>query len=347
MYIIDLKSISPQASYDNSFFSEPLKQFQGIQYTANEPSYEGMIKPSLLRRMGKSIRMGIGAGYPLLKQNNSVDGIIIGSSEGGLEDCIKFLNQIVVYNEGALTPTNFVQSTPNALAGSLALMSNNTGYNITHVHKGLAFENALIDALLLLKENRAESILVGNVEEISTYNFNIETLAHQYKNEDINSIDLLKSNTPGTVSGEGASMFIVKSNADKYIAKIADIDQISYPDQNEVIELIETILKRNNIAPSNVDALILGYNGDSLSDHWYSDISKIIFPNTPILSYKNIVGEYPTASAFATYFAAHLIAGKKAPQETIINTAPNSPQTILIYNHYKGVQHGIILLQKD
>ena len=62
-----------------------------------------------------------------------------------MEDCIKFLNQIVEYKEGLLTPANFVQSTSNAAAAQIALVTKNHQYNITHVHRGLAFENALMD----------------------------------------------------------------------------------------------------------------------------------------------------------------------------------------------------------
>ena len=68
-----------------------------------------------------------------------------------MEDCIKFLNQIIDYEEGLLTPGNFVQSTPNAIAAQLGLMTANKGYNITHVHRGLSFENALLDTILMLR----------------------------------------------------------------------------------------------------------------------------------------------------------------------------------------------------
>ena len=78
--------------------------------------------------MGKAVRMGLGASIPLLQNNNEpLSGIIIGTAMGGMEDCINFLNQVIDYNEGMLTPTNFVQSTPNAIASQLGLLSNNKG----------------------------------------------------------------------------------------------------------------------------------------------------------------------------------------------------------------------------
>ncbi len=342
MYITDLRAISPQATFDAGGLQDHPTSHSGNKYNAQEPDYAGLIAPILLRRMGKSIRMGIGAGLPLIQNQRNIDAIIIGSSEGGLEDCIKFLNQIVLYKEGTLTPTNFVQSTPNALAGSLALMSRNTCYNITHVHKGNAFENALIDAMLLFEEGKADTILAGNVEEISDYNFNIETLAGQFKVEDSTSENLLESGTPGTVCGEGASMFILKDKADDYLARIVDVAQISYPTEEEILGLIMDTLKKNNLRPEDIDTLILGKSGDSHTDVWYTAVNRKLFQEQSIFTFKDLVGEYPTSIAFATYLAACLISGRNIGWKLIL--PPKPIKHILIYNHYKGVQHGLILM---
>lgn len=343
MYITGLRTISPQPTYDESFFQGNYTAHSGNKYKAMEPDYSGLISPILLRRMGKSIRMAIGAAFPLIQNQTDIDAIILGSSEGGLEDCIRFLNQIVTYDEGTLTPTNFVQSTPNASAGSLALMSRNTCYNTTHVHKGQAFENSLTDALLLFGEGKARSILAGNVEEISDYNFNIETLAGQFKSEETNSENLLESITAGTVCGEGSSMFILQAEAPEYYARIIDVEQISYPSEDEIQDLTRNFLKKNNLVPNDIDALILGYNGDGRTDFWYTNITERIFNQQAIYTYKNLVGEYPTSIAFATYMAAHLLSGRNLTVRPV-KPAGRPVRRILIYNHYKGIQHGLILM---
>ena len=135
MFIKDLACISPQRTYNEAFFESEPQVHVGNRYAALEPGYGSLIPAGLLRRMGKAVRMGVGTGLPLIQKNGALDGIILGTANGGLEDCLKFLNQIVDYEEGTLTPTNFVQSTPNSVAGNLALMSKNTGYNTTHVNK--------------------------------------------------------------------------------------------------------------------------------------------------------------------------------------------------------------------
>lgn len=348
MFIKDLSCISAQQTYDEAFFESEIKIIAGSRYAALEPGYGSLIPAGLLRRMGKAVRMGVGAGLPLIHKNPDLDGIILGTANGGLEDCLKFLNQIVEYNEGTLTPTNFVQSTPNAVAGNLALMSKNTGYNTTHVNKGLAFECALLDAILLFEEKKAKVLLLGSVEEISDNNYNIDRLAGTWKKENTSSETLLNSDTPGTVCGEAAVMFIVEAEwSENALAEIIDVEQISYADQEKLEEKLSYFLDRNNVQRTAIDTLILGYNGDNRTDFWYDWFHQTLFPESVVYSFKNLVGDFPTATAFATWMAALMLTGKKMPEEIVLTKErKRKPEKILIYNHHKGVQHGFILLSK-
>ncbi|ULT44817.1 beta-ketoacyl synthase chain length factor [Niabella defluvii] len=158
----------------------------------------------MLRRMSKAVRMGIGAGLPLIKDRKT-DGIIVGTAngDGRLYPVFKPDRGL---RRGLLTPANFVQSTPNAIAGQLSLLTKNRSYNATHVHNGLAFENALIDAKMSLSEKPDHQYLVGGVDEISSYNYNIDYLAGWYdktkSNEDLYGID-----APGTIAGKALPCF--------------------------------------------------------------------------------------------------------------------------------------------
>ncbi|WP_342083899.1 beta-ketoacyl synthase chain length factor [Dyadobacter sp. OTU695] len=345
MYITDLACISPQRTFDNAFFEGDIKVHEDDRYMAIEPAYGQLIPAGLLRRMGKAVRMGVGAGLPLI-QNEKIEGIILGTANGGLEDCLKFLNQIVDYNEGTLTPTNFVQSTPNAVAGNLALLSKTTGYNTTHVHKGLAFEAALLDTMLLLEEKRGKRFLVGSIEEISDYNHNIDLLAGSFKTGHFTSENLLTLDSPGSANGEGAAMFVVdaeRSEGSK--AQVKDVFQSNNLAENEIAEIVEAFLQRNNLQPDDVDAVILGISGDNRSDHWYFNLQKALFGQSNCYTYKNMVGDYPTGSAFATWMGVHIISGKRVPDACVqAQKKSRTPKHILIYNHYKASQHGFILL---
>ena len=348
MFVTSLSCISPQKTNENSFFEGEILVHSGNRYAALEPAYGSVIPAGLLRRMGKAVRMGVGAGLPLVKKHPDLEAIILGTANGGLEDCLKFLNQIVDYEEGTLTPTNFVQSTPNAVAGNLALMSKNTGYNTTHVHKGLAFECALLDAMLLFGEKKVKSVLLGSIEEISDYNYNIDFLNGSFKHENSTSETLISSDTPGTVCGEGAVMFVLEAvKTENTLAEIVDVDQITYPDKTELGIKLKSFLAKNQLDTDDIDMLILGLSGDNRNDHWYTNLRQEFFTHSTVCSYKKLVGDYPTSSSFATWLAIQFLSGKSVPSQLLVSKASNNlkPKNILIYNHYQGVQHGWILLK--
>ncbi len=343
MYIRDLSCISPQKTFQDDFFGNDPIVYTGSQMMAVEPAYDD-IPRGQLRRMGKSNRMATGAGMPLLTAH-STDGIIIGTTDGGMEDCHRFLNQIIQFDEGTLTPTGFVQGSPSSPAGGLALMSGNSGYNNTHSNKGVSFENCLMDADLLFVEGRAQRLLVGCVEEISQAQYRIETLAGFIKKQETTTDRLIGCGTPGAVNGEGAAMFVLQPTADSAMAQIMDWDMISYPTFADLRAKSTLFLTRNGLQASDIDALMLGYSGDANSDHWYDSFAEQLFPATGIIAFKNLFGESPSASAFATWFAANLVNGKPVPALAIQKPLAGGLRTILIYNHYQGNQHGFVLVK--
>lgn len=347
MFIIDTFAISPQLTHNQKFESGEWTDHSDKYYLAIEPNYLELIPSNLLRRMGKAVRMGIGAGLPLIQRNVKTDGIIIGSANGGLEDCIHFLNQIVDYEEGVLTPTNFVQSTPNALAGQLALMSKNTGYNMTHVNGSLSFESAILDGILFFVEQNASStLLIGAVEEISEYNYNIDLQAGRYKTENTPNSNLLTTDSAGSVCGEGATMFIVSNNPEKALAEIVDVTQVTTTEFKNLQQATIDFFKRNNISPDMIDLVLIGKNGDNRTDGWYDEFQAAFFENKPTLCYKNMVGEYRTSSAFATYLAAEILSKKINKTKQFVGEIPQELNYLLIYNHFDGVRHGLTLVKK-
>lgn len=348
MYITDLRSISPQKTYTEEFLKGELVQHDGIIFNVTEPDYMDLIPRGLLRRMGKAVRMGVGTGLPLIQNNKNIDGILMGTANGGLENCIDFLNQIVEYDEGMLTPTNFVQSTPNAIAGQLALMDQNRGYNTTYTNGGHAFENTLLDALMLFEEGNAKKLLIGGIEEISNYNYNIDFLADHYKEIAVGNFNLIESLTKGTVCGEGSNMFIVEAEAKEYLAKIEDVAQLTFPKEEDIELCINSILERNGIQHSDIDTLMLGMNGDIDHNSWYNHVSENLFPDSNILTFKHLVGEYRTCTSFAVWLTAHILNGEKSFMTSIERRkiSTKAIQRILIYNHFDEVQHSFILLSK-
>jgi len=341
-YIHHTACISPQQTFDNINI-EQLHDAVNNKLLAIEPAPQG-IPPGILRRMGRAIRMGLTSAMSILQKISAVDGIIIGTSKGGMEDCIKFLNQIMDYEEGMLTPANFVQSTPNATAGQLGLLTKNKCYNITHVHRGLAFENAVLDAAMQVKDHPGSNYLVGSVEEISDYNYNIEWLGGWYKNEEVSNKNLYNYNSNGSIAGEGAAMFLVNDVVENAIAKLNVVKLFHTRDENliktEFLQLIEKF--------GEPDLFIIGESGDIRDNKYYEACELVIDDQTPVARYKHMAGEYPTSSAMATWLACHLLNSSSIPQHILKrgNVADKNIRNIFIYNTYKGKQHGFLVISK-
>jgi len=310
--------------------------------TVMEPSYAN-IPRGVLRRMGKAVRIGVGAALPLLENEQKLAGIIVGTSNGGMEDCIRFLNQVIEYKEGNLTPTNFVQSTTNAIAGQIGMMTTNTDYNATHVHRGLAFENALLDASFISAENREKSIIVGGVDEISTYNYNIDFLAGQYKKEALTNQELYSSFTEGSLAGEGAAMFLVNQKEEGATMKLEALRTIHSTDPEDVKAVLSEIAD-----DFKIDAVMSGENGDIRLQHFYNNV-ETSFPQASVWRFKHLSGEYPTATSFALWVAMSILSTGKIPALVDVKRSKSAlsdqHQTILFYNTYMGLQHSFMVVR--
>jgi 3-oxoacyl-(acyl-carrier-protein) synthase len=89
------------------------------------------------------------------------DAIIIATKYGMLENGQKILSTIHEQGEESISPTLFMQSTHNTLAGALAIHLGCHGYNITYSQGEESLQWALRDAQRLICEGKANSVLVG------------------------------------------------------------------------------------------------------------------------------------------------------------------------------------------
>jgi hypothetical protein len=333
-YIHQFSCIAAQQSFIDAT-SKTVTESVNNKLYALDSNYDS-IPPNVLRRLGKAVKMGIATGNQLISRH-PVNGIVLGTANGGLEDCIKFLNQIIQFEEGRLTPTNFVQSTTNAIAGQLGIMSSNKGYNITHVHRGLAFENAMLDIDMLLNEYPGNTYLLGGVDEISDYNYTIEDLAGSYKKEIIPNTDLLESETAGTIAGEGAAMFIVNNVKENASAIIHGVQTLHTTKEEVIAEQLSIFLKNNLPSNETVDLILSGKSGDVRQNGFYKNIENCLH-GTPAVYYKHLTGDFPTISAVALWLST-----QKEVLKNVLHAA-GATRNILLYNTYKGRQHSFILV---
>jgi len=341
MFIRSAASISPQASF-SQLLAEPAA-YTSNRLTCIEPDYAKILDPKLIRRMSHIIKMGVAAAMECLKEAGveNPDAIIAGTAYGCLADTESFLTKMVENKEELLTPTAFIQSTHNTVAAQIALMIKCHNYNNTFVHRGFSFENALLDAISLLQENEASTVLVGGVDEITNVSHEILSRFGLYKKDPVSNLEIFNSPSKGTIDGEGAAFFLLSKQASgKDYAKLDAVYTFFKPEGIDEVKMnIENFLLSQAINVSDIDLIIQGRNGDVRNDLIYSNIGQKLFPGKTIIDYKHLCGEYPTSSAFALWLAANILKTGKIPYQALEN-----PKKILFYNHYQNIHHSLYLL---
>ncbi len=346
IYIRSSSCISPQKTFTAEGFLDEIVEYTGTRLSAIEPDYKAYIDPKLIRRMSHIIKMGVAAARDCLKMGDTPmpGSVITGTALGCLEDTVTFLTRMVEQNEELLPPTAFIQSTHNTVAAQIALTLGCHGYNNTFVHKGISFESALLDAIMLLKEQESDNILVGGTEELVDASFTILSRLGLYKRWPVSNLKVLSTLSNGTIGGEGAAFFLLTGKASlDNLAELSAIKTIYGP--CDIESSITAFLKENALEMEDVDLVIRGRNGDTRNDSVYQDLDSSLFKSNSLATYKHLCGEYATSSSFALWLAANIINKGLVPQVVIeknINLA--APKTVLIYNHYQNKYHSLMLV---
>ncbi|MGB3343671.1 MAG: beta-ketoacyl synthase N-terminal-like domain-containing protein [Aequorivita sp.] len=349
-YINSLASISPQKTYDNTVFLDEIYEYDETVIYALDPDYKQFIPPAAARRMAKGIKMGVAAASIALSEAGleNVDAIITGTGMGCMIDSEKFVGALIDNEEQYLTPTSFIQSTHNTVAGQIALGIQCKAYNFTYVHLSISFESALLDAKMQLENEEASHILVGGVEELGEHTTNVNRVINHIKAEAIKLSNVLTSQTQGAVFSEGANFFVLSNIKNKSCyAELKAVEFFNTLPKEKLSETIVSFLNNNGLDINEVDAVVLGNNGDVEFDHYYHELCQGIFKETQQLYYKHLAGENHTVSAFGLWLASRILKAQNIPQIVKINDLKVSNlNTILCYNQYRGQDHSLLLLQK-
>ncbi len=289
----------------------------GILATMNEnrgevivhPDYSKVIVPDLIRRMSPMIRTGVGAAL-MAKGETEISGIVVGTGLGCMENTGKFLDQFVSRSEGILAPTAFIQSTHNTVAGQIALTLGNTCYNSTYTQRGVSFENALIDAMMLCNETKA-NILVGGIDEFTPL---MAQLAQ-------------KATLDSKLFGEGASFLVLSYQADGARSKVSACYNFSGGIDSLAKEVMSFLDHTGLIKP---DLILFGDSGVTSSRllDLLADIKTV--------NYSDLCGNYMSNSAFALQMACEIIEGKGAA----------TANRILIVNNFNNCDFGLVYVEK-
>ncbi|WP_136668238.1 beta-ketoacyl synthase N-terminal-like domain-containing protein [Flavobacterium sp. H122] len=348
-YINGMGIVSAQNTFEAEFLENTAVNTTDAVIYAQQPSYKELIPPAMIRRMAKGVKMGIYASTKALNEAGikNPDAIITGTGMGCVEDSEKFLKAILDNNEEFLTPTSFIQSTHNTVAGQIALGLQCKSYNFTYVNGAVSLETALIDAKMQLDAGEAQSVLVGGIDETAEHTISLFKLINIIKKEEDLPGEIVNPVSKGVVFSEGAAFFALENeNKASSYAKVLDVEIKNIIKSDEVEEFIQNFLTLNNITAEQIDAIVLGNNGDSEFDHFYDGAKKLL-KNAPQVYYKHLSGEYNTASGFGLWMTSSIIKHQTIPPVVKMNDIEKSEyQYVLMYNQYQGKDHSLILLQK-
>ncbi len=350
-FINGIGIISPQKTFEPDKFLIEITTYHKNVLTCIPPDFKAYINPIQMRRLSRMLRIGLSAAIICLRDANIKipHGIITATGYGFLDETAKFLNELLTQNEAQLTPTYFMQGTSNALAGLVSLSIKCMGYNNTYVSKGFAFENALTDAFMQIRDDSSANLLVGAYDEAAEVQFKANQRIKQFKTESISNLSLFETKTIGSIQGEGSAFFLISGKpSESSWCVIKDLRMVYKPEGYELKDSLQTFLNTNNLNIRNIDVLVDGSSGDVERDVALTSLVNLFSDETIHVRFKHLCGEYCTAGSFALWLAASILKRQHVPEIVKVQKAkgPASINRVLILNQYMGKNFSFILLEK-
>jgi 3-oxoacyl-(acyl-carrier-protein) synthase len=336
VYINAIKQISVQQPLTDSWFDMPVRYSENY-VRAIDPDFKQYLAPNTARRLGKILKRALIVSQAAMSESgiSNPDAIITATGLGCIENTELFLDKMVREGETLLNPTQFMQSTHNTISSLIAIETKCRAYNITYSHKGISFEAALQDAFLQMQSNKIKNVLAGAHDEMTPSYFTLLKKAGFIGQEN------------QVFAGETAvAMILSTEQTENTLCKI-DFLEMKYK-TNNISNFISDNIK------SQTDFIMTGINGNAEHDKTYFENCARLFPDIPLLQYKNIFGESYTAPAFGIYAAALCLKNGKIPEFLMCSNpqnnfqpqSPNSISGILCYNCFENKHHTFVLLSK-
>lgn len=329
IYINGIGNISAQNTFGARQFTGPVNPSLPEGFLVLAPDYKAYVDPKLLRRMAKIIKMGVTAASEALRDAGieMPDAITTATALGCTQDTDRFLSAMIELEEQTLSPTSFIQSTHNTIGGQIALQLGLHNYNMCYTQRGASFESALLDALLLLVNKEAQSVLVGGFDELIPRVKTLQERMGKYRH---------------IQGGEGAAFFVLSEKDANAYAKLIDVQTLYKPEDNEALEQCLTdFLERNELKRKDINLVISG-ELDEVPIMPFAGMEDAM-----LAVFKPFCGEYQTAMGFAVWLAAVSLHNAEVPKPFMVgNPKGGSPKTVLVYNNYQDRNHSFILLSK-
>jgi len=306
-----------------------------------EPNFRDYLEPLVARRMSRIVKIAVSAALQCLRYASveRPDGILVGTGLGCLEDTEKFLASLYENQEKLLNPTPFIQSTHNTVTAAIAQSIHCHSYNTTYTQRGVSFECAMTDALLMLEDEPESKLLVGGYDERTEQSFQVTQRLGMWRRKSHSSgSPFLKPST----AGEGAGFFLLsgKPGADN-LGMLTSLRTFScYDGALNMKENLEQTLREAGLVPSDIDVALLGTDGAVETDFYYENLLDCLDAGTTVACFKHLSGDFDTAPVFALWLACVVAKNQEVPARLIWRKGiSRGTRNILIYNNWHGLHH--------
>lgn len=305
-------------------------------YVCPERPGAGLFAAGQLRRLGRAQRMALvaakqaldSAGADLAGEDVAV---LIGSGLSSQNDTYAFLGNMIRQNEQDPMPSLFVNSVHNAMASQIALHYGFTGENHTFTHRSISFELALQQACRVLATGRARHALVCGVDEVCSYSLAVEMEFGWFRGD---AADAAR----GSLPGEGAAaLLLTASQEPAHGVRVAAV-ACRPVTRNAEVAFIDRTLAEIDLSLADVDFFLFGANGDAETDRHYGTVERAVSAaagrDVAFGTYKQLCGEFCSASALGTAIAAAALRDGRLPDEIVLRAPePGRPLARTLVYH--------------
>lgn len=322
--IASCAQISVQEPLSQNWFTSPILHSERY-VRAIDPDFKPFVPPVAARRMGLILKRAMATSYSALSQAGvpMPDAIITATGLGCIENTEKFLKHLSLQGESCLQPSFFINSTHNTIGSYIATQMKCHGYNNTYVHRAISFESALYDAMLQMDLGKIGTALVGAHDEMTPDYFRLLDRVGFWD---------------GSFAAETALSFLVRNTGNEQDkVEIVGMDILYRPGDERLEESLTALCARKSLEVRDIDLLVTGRNGNAGNNRIYADFEKKYGLESRSESYKALFGESFTSSGYGLCYGFESLVRAESPLGRKV-------KNVLIYNHFKNIDHTLILL---
>jgi 3-oxoacyl-(acyl-carrier-protein) synthase len=259
------------------------------------------LPPQMIRRLKRLPRMTLALAVMAYNDAGLEDqkpgAVFMGTGWGALSETHDFLTRLTASKEQFPSPTDFVGSVHNGPASQVAMMFGATGPNITASGGDYSFEQALLAADLMYRDEERPALILGADEGHDTFSPLFDP-----------------SIAPGSSLADGGGAFCI----DRHTEGAKCCITIPFYQSGQTAGVIAALIHALGTTPEWQSGYALVLAGipaamDHEGEQQLKRFKVLAQLSVPVIRYRKLTGEFASASAVAAALAASFLATGVVP----------------------------------